>query len=59
MQKTPENCFTAKQCNFQGVSGYMVEQYLCGVVICSQFVSKNDFNEFCKQTKIAPLIVSI
>lgn len=59
MEKIPENGFTAKPCNFQGVSGYMVEQYCQGIVICSQFVSENAFNEFCNQAKITPLIIEV
>lgn len=59
MEKIPKSGFTAKPCNFQGVSGYTLEQYHKGVVICSQFVSEDVFDEFCKQIKITPLIIAI
>ena len=51
-----ENGFIAKQCNFQGENGYMLEQYYQGRVVCSQFVPESSFDYFCKIAGINPII---
>ena len=51
-----ENGFIAKPCNFQGVPGYMLDQYYQGRVVCSQFVPASSFNYFCKIAGISPKI---
>ena len=47
------NGFIAKPCNFQGVPGYMLEQYYNGRVVCSQFVPESSFAYFCKVAGIS------
>ena len=51
-----ENGFIAKPCNFQGVQGYMLDQYYNGRVVCSQFVPESSFDYFCKVAGISPKI---
>ena len=51
-----QNGFIAKPCNFQGVPGYMLEQYYNGRVVCSQFVPESSFDYFCKVAGISPKI---
>ena len=51
-----QNGFIAKSCNFQGVLGYMLEQYYNGRVVCSQFVPESSFAHFCKIAGIDPII---
>ena len=51
-----ENGFIAKPCNFQGVPGYMLEQYQAGRVVCSQFVPGASFAYFCNVAGIKPII---
>lgn len=51
-----KNGFVAKPCNFQGVPGYMLEQYYNGRVVCSQFVPESSFAHFCKIAGIDPII---
>ena len=50
------NGFIAKPCNFQGVPGYMLDQYRDGHVVCSQFVQESSFDYFCKVAGIIPKI---
>ena len=50
------NGFIAKPCNFQGVPGYMLDQYHDGRVVCSQFVPESSFNYFCRIAGINPKI---
>ena len=50
------NGFIAKPCNFQGVPGYMLDQYHDGRVLCSQFVPASSFDYFCKVAGINPKI---
>ena len=50
------NGFIAKPCNFQGIPGYMMDQYYNGHVICSQFVSESSFKNFCIAAGISPII---
>ena len=51
-----ENGFIAKPCNFQGVPGYMLDQYYKGRVVCSQFIPASSFAYFCKVAGISPKI---
>ena len=51
-----QNGFVAKSCNFQGVPGYMLEQYYNGRVVCSQFLPESSFTYFCKVAGIKPII---
>ena len=51
-----DNGFIAKPCNFQGISGYMLEQYYQGRVVCSQFLPESSFAYFCKAAGISPKI---
>lgn len=51
-----ENGFIAKTCNFQGVPGYMLEQYYNGRVVCSQFLPESSFDSFCSVAGIKPII---
>lgn len=51
-----ENGFIAKQCNFQGENGYIVDQYHDGRILCSQFVQESSFAYFCKVAGISPKI---
>ena len=51
-----ENGFIAKPCNFQGESGYMLDQHHDGRVVCSQFVPESSFDYFCKIAGINPKI---
>lgn len=51
-----DNGFIAKPCNFQGVPGYMFEQYYNGRVVCSQFVPESSFDYFCRVAGINPKI---
>ena len=51
-----DNGFIAKPCNFQGESGYMLDQYHDGRVICSQFVPASSFDYFCRVAGINPII---
>lgn len=51
-----ENRFVAKPCNFQGVQGYMLDQYHDGRVICSQFLPESSFDYFCRIAGISPKI---
>ena len=51
-----KNGFIAKPCNFQGVHGYMLEQYYNGRVVCSQFLPESSFDYFCKVAGIKPII---
>lgn len=51
-----ENGFIAKPCNFQGESGYMLDQYYNGRVVCSQFMPESSFDYFCKVAGINPKI---
>lgn len=44
--------FTATFCDFQGVPGYMFKQWNDGVCICSQFIPKENFSEFCTSAGI-------
>ena len=44
--------FTAKFCTFQGVPGYMLKQWNDGTCICSQFIPKAYFAEFCASAGI-------
>lgn len=39
--------FTAELCNFQGEPGYMLHQWYNSTVVCSQFVPKKHFAQFC------------
>lgn len=58
MQKnTIKEGFTAEECNFQGLPGYMVKQYYNNTVICSQFIVKSVYDEFCNKTGIKPIIL--
>uniref|UniRef100_UPI004056540F hypothetical protein n=1 Tax=Acetatifactor sp. TaxID=1872090 RepID=UPI004056540F len=41
-----KNRFEAKECNFQGVPGYMVKQYRNNIAVCEQFVSQDAFGEY-------------
>ena len=52
-----DNGFIAKPCNFQGLPGYMVKQYYNNTVICSQFIVKSVYDEFCNKTGIRPIIL--
>ena len=51
-----ENGFIAKPCNFQGENGYMLDQYIEGRVVCSQFIQESSFDYFCKVAGISPKI---
>ena len=51
-----ENGCIAKPCKFQGVLGYMLEQYYNGRVVCSQFLPESSFDYFCKVAGISPKI---
>ena len=51
-----ENGFIAKTCNFQGVPGYMLDQYHNGRVVCSQFLPESSFDYFCRDASIRPKI---
>lgn len=42
----PKNGFTAKPCIFNGVSGYMLRQYVGGVLRVEQFI--HDLPKWCK-----------
>lgn len=60
MNKEPiKNGFTAKEYNFQGVTGYMVKQWHEGACICSQFIPKSAFQSFCEAAGIAPDMIKI
>jgi hypothetical protein len=48
--------FLAKQCNFQGESGYMVRQIHKGKVFCEQFVSDTSYEDFCKWINTEPAV---
>ena len=50
------NGFIANPCNFQGIKGYMFEQYYQGRVVCSQFVPESSFDYFCRIAGISPKI---
>ena len=52
-----DNGFIAKPCNFQGVTGYMVKQYCNNTIVCSQFIAKSVYDEFCNKTGIKPIIL--
>ena len=56
-KETIKKGFTAELCNFQGVPGYIVKQYYNNTVICSQFVAKSVYAEFCNKTGIKPIIL--
>ena len=48
MNKEPiKNGFTAENCNFQGVPGYTLNQWIDGACICSQFIPAEAFRGFC------------
>lgn len=47
-----EKGFMAGLCNFQGEAGYMLKQYHNGIVVCSQFVPKKYFTQFCDNAGI-------
>ena len=51
-----QNGFIAKPCDFQGVPGYMLEQYYNDRVVCSQFLPESSFDYFCKIAGINPKI---
>ena len=51
-----ENGFIAKPCNFQGESGYMLDQHHDGRVVCSQFLPESSFDSFCSVAGIKPII---
>ena len=51
-----KNGFIAKPCNFQGESGYMLDQYHDGRILCSQFIPESYFDYFCKVAGISPKI---
>ena len=51
-----QNGFIAKPCDFQGVPGYMLEQYFEWRVVCSQFLPESSFAYFCKVAGINPII---
>lgn len=51
-----KNGFIARPCNFQGVPGYMLEQYYNGRVVCSQFLPESSFDYFCMIAGISPKI---
>ena len=42
----PKNGFTAKPCIFNGASGYILRQYVNGVLLVEQFV--HSLPEWCK-----------
>lgn len=42
----PKNGFTAKPCIFNGASGYILRQYVGGVLRVEQFI--HDLPEWCK-----------
>lgn len=46
----PKNGFTAKPCIFNGASGYMLRQYVNGVLRVEQFI--HDLPEWCKTAGI-------
>ena len=46
-ENTIKDGFTAEKCNFQGVQGYTVMQWLNGSCICSQFIPSEAFRGFC------------
>lgn len=56
MQKSIKSGFTAKKCIFQGVPGYMVEQLIDGVAVCSQFLATEHYNAFCNAVGVVPVI---
>jgi len=48
------NKFYAKECNFDGNPGFMVGQYIKGVKVCEQFVSKDAYDVFCEVLGFRP-----
>ena len=53
MSKEPiKDGFTAELCNFQDVPGYMLRQWYNSAVVCSQFVPKKYFTQFCNDAGI-------
>ena len=38
--------FEAKECNFDGIPGYMVTQYIDNKAVCEQFVAEETMVDF-------------
>ena len=52
MQDSIKNGFTAEKCNFQGVPGYMLKQWLDNSCICSQYIPAEHLHAFCNAAGI-------
>lgn len=53
----PINGFTATPCNFNGENGYMLRQYVNGVLRVEQFI--HDLPEWCKASGIPLATIAI
>lgn len=57
MKESIKNGFTAEKCNFQGVQGYTIKQWIDGTVVCAQFIPKEYFNSFFSAIGRTPVII--
>ena len=57
MPKSIIDGFTAEKCNFQGVQGYTVKQWIDGGVVCTQFIPEEHFNSFFSAIGRTPVII--
>lgn len=49
--------FAAKKVNFDGQPGYIVTQYRDGEKRCEQFVTEDNFDEFCRAIGTTPMLI--
>ena len=57
MKKQNKNRFTAEKCNFQGVPGYTVKQWVDGVVVCSQWLAAEHCKTFFDAVGVVPAVL--
>lgn len=50
-----KNGFESRKCKFAGKDGYMVNQYINGFKVSSQFVKKENYGAFCKLIGCKPM----
>ena len=50
-----KNGFKSWKCKFAEEEGYMVNQYVNGAKVASQFVRAENYDEFCKQIGCVPV----
>ena len=53
----PKNGFTATPCNFSGASGYILRQYVNGVLRVEQFI--HDLSAWCKAAGVPLQTIAI